>query len=708
MSSASLEAVLHPATVAVIGASRSRASVGGEIFANLVGRPFSGAVYPVHATATHVQGVRAYKTIADVPDPVDLAIVAVPAAEVHRVMRACAETEVRAAVLITAGFGESGADGARAQAAILATATQAGMRVVGPNCLGVVNTDPDVALHATFATGWPPRGNVSIASQSGALGIALLDEARDHGIGIRHFVSLGNEADVSAEDLLEHWEHDAETRVILLYLESFRDPRRFLEVARRVSRTKPIVAVKSGRSLAGARAAGSHTGAIATRDAVVDALLAQAGVVRVATLEELFDAATLFAAGHAPAGRRVAIVTNAGGPGILAADACEAHGLSVPAFADGTVRAIGKAVPEASARNPLDLLAGAKPQAFDDVLACVLGDAGVDALVVTCVPTTSADVRDIARGIVKAQSDAGKPIVACVMGKRGVDEARAILQKARIPAYSLPESAAAALAAAATHAEAARRTDVASTLPRVDVTAGRARIATDARNGGRDGDRWLRPDETTTLLDTYGLRCLPSIVARDAEAAAYAASVLGYPVVLKIVSRAVQHKTDLGGVLLDVRDAAGVREGMTTLERRMIAVGRRADLDGVLVQTTAPRGVEMFVGATRDATFGPVIAFGTGGVQLGLWNDVALRLAPVTGDESHRMLDAVRGKALLDGFRGAPPADREALAAAIQRISRLMEDLPEVLELDLNPLLALEAGRGVVVVDARIRIGVPR
>ncbi len=527
MSDASLVALLAPKTVAVVGASRSRTSVGGEIFANLVGRPFAGPVYPVNATASHVQGVRAYRRIAEVPDTVDLAVIAVPASKVPQILVECAQGGVKAAVIITAGFGESGDEGTRAQAAIVATARQTGMRLVGPNCLGVLSTDPEVALHATFSTGWPPRGNVSIASQSGALGIALLDEARDHGIGIRHFVSLGNEADVSAEDLLEYWEGDAETRVIVLYLESFRDPRRFLEVARRVSRTKPIVAVKGGRSSAGARAAGSHTGALATRDAVVDALLTQAGIVRAATLEELFDAAALLAAGCVPTGKSVAIVTNAGGPGILAADACAARGLSVPAFDGATARALAGAVPEASVRNPVDLVASAQAETFDVAIPIALGDHGINALLVACVPTTSADVREVARVIANARSYATKPVVACIMGKRGVEVARAILHEAHVPVYSLPESAASALAAAASYAECASRTEGTALRDGAAVAAAQARIL--ARTGGGDSveGRWLAPHETSALLDACGIRCLPSVQATDADAATRAASTLG-------------------------------------------------------------------------------------------------------------------------------------------------------------------------------------
>ena len=682
----------------MVGASRSRASVGGEIFANLIRRPFAGTVYPVNARAHEVQGVRAYASVTDLPEVAELAVIAVPSSAVATVLHQCGAAGTRAAVVITAGFGEAGDGGKQAEQRMVKAARAASLRLVGPNCLGVLNTDPEIALHATFATDWPPAGNVSIASQSGALGIALLDEARDHGIGVRHFVSLGNEADVSAEDLLEYWERDPGTRVILLYLETIRDPRRFLEIAGRITRQKPILAVKSGRSVAGARAAGSHTGALATRDVLVDALLSQAGVVRVSTLEELFDAATLLTTQQGPVGRRVAIVTNAGGPAILTADACEARGLMVPSFERCTLEALEESVPGATGSNPIDLLASATALEFDAAIPLALGDPGIDALIVECIPTTSTDVREVASAIASARGYARKPIVACVMGKHGVDEARALLGKARVPTYGLPESAAAALRAGVEYAAAA--------TPRPEGTqpSGTPPAGWHFRSIGAGEERWLDADETDDLLHAFGLRCLPAVTVRDAQGAIQAAEMFGWPVALKIVSRAVVHKTDIGGVLLSISNAAAAQEGVASLRRRMEHAGHEADLEGILVQPMAPRGVEMFVGATRNPVFGPAIAFGTGGVQVALWNDVTVRLAPLTSGEAAALVDSVRGRVLLDGFRGGPKGDREALVEAVLQVSRLMTAVPEVIELDLNPLLALEPGRGVVAVDARVRI----
>jgi acetyl coenzyme A synthetase (ADP forming)-like protein len=693
-----LQSLLCPKSVAVVGASRSRTSVGGEIFGNLLRRPFTGTVYPVNATAHEVQGVRAYPSVGALPEAVDLAVLAVPARSIPAVLGQCANAKTKAVVIVSDGFGESGPMGKRVQQDLLATASAAGMRIVGPNCLGVLNTDPEIALHATFATGWPPAGNVSVASQSGALGIALLDQAREHGLGIRHFVSLGNEVDVSVEDLLAFWENDPGTQVVLLYLEVIPNPRRFLEVARRVTRRKPVVAVKGGRTIAGARAAGSHTGAIATKDVLVDALLTQAGVVRVSTLEELFDVATLLGTKQAPVGRRVAIVTNAGGPGVLAADACEARGLKVQPFTPETVQALEGAVAGVRVQNPLDLLAGATAETFDAAIPLALGDMTVDVVLVECVPTTTTDVRDVARTIAAARRYAVKPIVACVMGNSGVEEARAVLAKARVPVFRLPESAASALASAARHADRSRPVPESDEEPRVQALVHLVPRFT------ATADRWLDAVEASDLLHAFGIHGLQTVCVQDSLAAIQAAEMFGWPVALKIASRAVLHKSDVGGVLLGVSGRAAVHDGIAALRRRMEASGHAQDLEGILVQPMAPRGLEMFLGASRDPAFGPAIAFGTGGVQLELWHDVVLRLGPLSTADAVAMIGSVRGRVLLEGFRGGPTGDRTALAAAIVQVSRLMEAVPDVLELDLNPLLVLEPGHGVVALDARIRV----
>jgi acyl-CoA synthetase (NDP forming) len=466
-----------------------------------------------------------------------------------------------------------------------------------------------------------------------------------------------------------------------------------------VTRTKPVIVVKSGRTAAGARAAGSHTGALATKDVLVDALLTQAGVVRVSTLEELFDAAAVLSSDHGGvAGRRVAIITNAGGPGILTADACEARGLTVPVLDKRTLDALECVAPGGAAHNPLDLLAGASAGAFDVAIPIALGDPGVDALIVECVPTTSTDVRDVARVVARAREYAQKPIVACIMGKHGVSEAQQILRAAHVPTYSLPESAASALRAGVSHAERCR-TETA-------ITTARPTPVRTFEKLGTATDRWLKPEEVANLFDAFGLQVVPSLQVEDAAEAVRAADSLGWPVALKVVSKSVLHKSDVGGVILGLSTAASVRDAVATLHRRMEAAGHAQDIDGFLVQPMAPSGIEMFIGATRDPAFGAAIAFGTGGVELELWNDVIVRLAPLSHPDAISMVNAVRGRKLLDGFRGRPRGDRQAVANAIVRASHLMEMVPDVLELDINPLLVLEPGRGAAAVDARVRVRV--
>lgn len=683
-----LDALFRPRSVAVVGASRSRDSIGGQIFHNVLAQELRGPVYPVNPHATDVQSVAAYPSLRAIPGEVDLAVIAVPRAAVMDAIEDCGAKHVRCALVITAGFGEVGAAGLAAQAALRDRARALGIRLVGPNCLGVVNTDDSVRLNANFAHAWPPRGNVSFCSQSGALGLAVLDFARDIGLGLRHFVSIGNKADVSTNDLIEYWENDDETRVILLYVESFGNPQRFLQIARRVSRKKPIIALKSGRSEAGARAASSHTGALAGADVAVDALLAQAGVVRATTLEELFDAARLLAVQPVPRGSRVGILTNAGGPAIIAADAFASRGITVPMLADETrskLRAI--LVPEASVSNPVDMVAGASSRDYDTALPILLEDGNVDAALVILVPTKSAEPIDVAAALARAHGD--KPIATCVLGECG-PEARAALDAAHVPLFAFPENAAAAFSAATRYARFRARPSVDGEAPASADRVARTRLT---------GQRWMDPDETNRLLASFDIPMAPSRIAATREDAVRAASEIGFPVALKIVSRSITHKSDVGGVVLGLADASAVASAYAKMTERF------RELDGVLVQKMATSGLETFVGMTRDPQFGALIAFGIGGTRVEIWGDVAFRVAPLGALDADEMLDAIRARKLLDGYRGAPPADRTALRNVLLGVSRLAMEAPEIVELDINPLVAFAPGHGVLAVDARARIG---
>jgi acetate---CoA ligase (ADP-forming) len=701
-----LDPLFRPRAVAVIGASRRRGTIGGDLFHNLISRDFPGAIYPVNRSADVVQSVRAYRRLEDLPEAVDLAVVVVPRDHVLGAVDECARCGVKALVVISAGFGETGAEGLALQDEVVARVRRAGMRMVGPNCLGILSTEPGAELNASFAPTWPPAGNVAFSSQSGALGLAVLDYARTLGIGISQFVSVGNRGDVSGNDLLEHWEMDPRTRVILLYLESLGNPRRFMEIARRVSRRKPIVAVKSGRSPAGARAAGSHTGALATMDVAVDALLGQAGVIRTDTIEQLFDVAVLLANQPVPAGNRLAIVTNAGGPGIMAADACDAQGLALPALSDRTVQTLRQMLPpEASLKNPIDMIASATPEAFEGSLRAILADEGIDAVLVLYVPPLVTRPGEIAAAIRRAVAGAKKPVLTCLLGDQGLDGAWATLREGHLPIYRFPENAVMALGGAARHGRWLARAEGHSfELPQEDVRRLRTALgASLVPAAGASRPRWLDLDAVRAILNAYGIRTPEAGVVDTEDAAVVAAEQLGFPVALKIASATIIHKTEVAGVALDLRTSPEVRAAFRAMTDRLTTLGKRQEMTGVVVQPMI-RGVETFVGLTEAKDFGTLIAFGMGGTDLELQRDVVFRVNPITDLDASEMLQEVRGAAHLTGFRGSLGADRPALIGALQRTSRLAQDFPEIVELDLNPLIALPPGQGAIAVDARIRV----
>ena len=712
-----LEAVFRPRSVAVIGASRNRGSVGGEIFHNLIANGYTGAVYPVNSKSPVVQSVRAYATIDEVPEVVDLAVIVVPGAYVNETLEACGKRGVKAAVVISAGFKETGGDGRERERKMVEIARHYGMRVIGPNCLGVLNTEAGVRLDATFAPTYPPSGPVAFSSQSGALGLAILDYAKALQIGISHFASVGNKADVSGNDLLEFWEKDPGTRIILLYWESFGNPRRFLEIARRVGRTKPIIAVKSGRTGAGMRAASSHTGSLAGADSAVSALCTQAGVIRTDTMEELFDVAMLLANQPVPRGHRVGIVTNAGGPGIMASDALEARGLEVATLEDSTIAALREFLPpEASTRNPVDMIASASVESFEKAVRLVANDPNVDSLLVLYVPPIVTTATDVAQAIVRgnetAKADARarglnpKPILSCFLGSHGVPESLHSLHAGHIPSYSFPEAAASALVRAVRYGQWLEQPEGVKVIF-ADVDRAKADAVLDAamqRIADDSNGAWLTPDETVELLAAYRIASPATAFATTPDAAATAAASVGFPVVVKLASATMTHKSDVGGVRLGLRNEAEVREAFATISSTLTQLGKRAEMSGVTVQPMVTDGVETIVGMTRDASFGPLLLFGLGGVQVELMKDVIFRVSPLTDLDARQMLRGIRGAALLDGYRGAPPADQPALQEAILRLSQLATDHPQIAEMELNPLKALPPGRGCVALDARVLV----
>ncbi len=657
-------------------------------------------MYPVNPGAGYVRSVQAYASIADVPAKVDLAVLCVPSEKILGAVEQCGQAGVRGLVIITAGFSEIGGDGAAREAGLKRLLKRFNMRAVGPNCLGVVNTAASTQLNATFAPHYPPAGKVAFASQSGALGVAILDQAKDLGIGISHFVSVGNRADLHIPELLEFWQSDSGTDVILLYLESFGDPTGFSRVARQVSRTTPIVAVKGGRTMAGQKAASSHTGALAGQDAAAAALFHQAGVIRVDTVEELFDMAMLLANQPLPGGGRLGILTNAGGPGILAADCAEASGLSVPGLSERTRLKLSQFLPpEASLANPVDLIAAGGPQEFDRAAGVLLESGEIDALLAIFVPPVASDTDGVAQRLVAHAENAAIPMVTCFLGSHGLPEALSTLEGGNVPSYRYPEAAVRALARARDYALWKKR-PVEAAPAFQDVDQNRAKAALEEVQA----DGWLTPDGARSLIEAYGIFHVESRFVATEEEAAQVAENLGYPLVMKLVADGVVHKSDVQGVRLGLRDASQVRASMRRMRQDLETLGGGGAFRGVLLQPMVTQGVEVAVGSVVDPALGQLVMVGTGGVNLELLGDVRFGLHPLSKTDVQENIRSLRGFPLLDGYRNRPKADVAALETLVLRVDRLLKDCPEILEMDLNPVLVLPQGLGCTVVDVRVRV----
>ena len=696
---ASLRYFFKPSSVAVVGASRDPSSIGYRILQALIMNRFQGPVYPVNAKGGVVGSMRAYASVSALPEPIDLAIISVPRDAVLGVVDECAARGVKSLIVITAGFAEANEDGRRLQKQLLEKVRGYGMRMVGPNCMGLLNADPAVQLNASFSPVFPPAGRIAMSSQSGALGLAILALATERQLGISTFVSVGNKADVSGNDLLQYWEVDDGTDVILLYLESFGNPRRFARIARRVSRSKPIIAVKAGRTLAGKRAAGSHTAALAANDVAVDALFRQTGVIRAETLDEMFDLAAALENQPLPAGRRIGIVTNAGGPGILCTDACEAAGLVVPQLGEATASELRQFLPAAaSVSNPVDMIASARADAYQRTIETVLPSPDIDALIVIYIPVDRNDSQAIAKAIcdgVERGRDGGvksKPVLACLMS--GNAPRSLTTAHETIPSYMFPEAAAKVLAKAVTYAEwRSKPLAMVPGFPDIDKDQAKAIVANAIRTRGGG---WLSAEESRALLSAFRIPQAAGGLARTADQAAEIARSLGYPVAAKLASQHVLHKSDVGAVRLNIQNEDALRRAFEEIAQ--------PGMEGVLVQQMLSKGVEVMIGVTEDPLFGPLIAFGLGGIHVEILADVRFRVTPLTDRDAQEMVREIRGYRLLEGYRGHAPADINAIEEVLLRISRLVEDVPEVRELDLNPVFALAPGQGCSVVDARVRV----
>ncbi len=692
---ASIASVLRPRSIAVVGAGRHPANVGHQVVRSLLVGDFSGTVYPVNPAARAVCGVPAFPALLSIPEPVDLAVVAVPAAAVPGVIEEAASAGVRAVTIITAGFGETGRSGAAVETELLSVARRHGMRIVGPNCLGVINTDPDVRMIATFGSLDPQPGHLALVSQSGAVGMVLTEQTRTAGLGLSAFVSVGNKLDVSPNDLLCFFEADERTSAVALYLESLGNPRKFARIARRVGAAKPIVALKAGRTTAGARGARSHTAAAATPEVTVTALLRSAGVIKVDRLEELLDVSAILLASPLPAGRRVALVGNSGGPLILTADACEGAGLAVPELGAATRQALGEVlVAEAASANPVDLTADGTAAMLERALDIVLGDDAIDAVITVVVETMAISAAAVRQTTARVVRRAGKPIVACSVEAAAPREPGRAVHVAEIPS---PERAATALGRVCGYAQWRRRP-----LPPADQSEEPSdhpviREIVDAKLASSPGGGWLALDQATRLLAACGLPVLPAHPAASAAEAAAVAEAVGFPVALKARAGDLVHKSDVGGVTLGLADSEAVRTAYETMQARL-----GAQMGGAVIQPMAAPGVEAIVGLATDPEFGPVVMAGLGGVLTDLLRDREFAVPPLEPGAADAMVASLRAAPLLDGYRGAPKADRQALVAVIETVARVAEEIPELAELDLNPILVGPAG--AIAVDCKARI----
>ena len=704
---ASIRPFFMPNAVAIAGASRDQSSIGYRILDELLRAGFKGPLYAINPNAPEVHFIKTLNSIRDIPQPVDLAIIAVPRGAVLSVVDDCAARGVRALVVITAGFSEGGAEGRELQEELLRKVRGYGMRMIGPNCMGLLNADPDIRLNASFSPVFPESGNLAMSSQSGALGLAVLALAAERQLGFSTFISVGNKADVSGNDLLQYWETDPHTGVILLYLESFGNPRRFARIARRVGRSKPIVAVKAGRTRSGRRAAGSHTAALAADDTAVDALFRQTGVIRADTIDGLFDIASALGSQPLPRGRRVAIVTNAGGPGILCADACEAGGLTISEFSDSVQKKLKAFLPAAATvANPVDMVASAGPESYRQSIKTVLAVSDIDSLVVIYIPVDRSDTQSYADAIRlgieegRTTGGAGKPVLACLMTSAMRQEPLRTPDET-IPVYSFPEAPAMALAKCVSYAE--WRAELPGVVPEFDDTDPKAARYIIREALRQRGNGWLKPEEIRAVLSAYRIKQPSGALAKSADEAVRIAEGVGFPVAMKLVSSLIVHKTEAGGVRLNVLSEEEVRRTYALIQAACQQASSTPP-EGVLVQNMVTGGVELMAGITGDPLFGSLLAFGLGGVNVEILHDVQFRVTPVTDSDARQMVHEIRGFPLLKGYRGRPPADIDAIEEVLLRLSRMAEEIPEIAEMDLNPILALPPGQGCCAVDARIRV----
>jgi acetyltransferase len=674
---ASLKAILYPKSIAVVGASRYPGTIGYALVRSLIESGYAGAVYPVNPNIEVVSSIKTYPSVTAIPGDVEMAVIAVPAPVVLKVAEECGQKGVKGLIVISDGFKEAGPEGAARERELREIALGHGMRVVGPNCMGVINTDPAINMNATFSPAVNLPGNVSFLSQSGAMGEVILDYARSLNIGLSTFVSAGNRADVSPNDLVQYWEHDPATKV-----------------------------VKSGSTSAGSRAASSHTGALATSETVTEALFRQTGILRVNGIEELFDVASLLSNQPIPKGRRLVIVTNGGGPGILAADAASNHGLLLPEILPETTEAIKLHLKRnIRINNPIDTTAQASPAEFEGILQELAADKGSDAVLFIFVPPSTVDVKEVENGLRRVAPlfrHHKKTLLVCFMGHKGLSAEVGTPGK-YVPSYLFPESAISALAKAVEYSERLARPQSAP-VKLHDIKREKAKqIIQDAVKQSAQRN-WLSIEQIAGLLDSYGIHFAETRLAKTPEETAAVAANTGFPVVIKLASATITHKTDVGGVKLNIQNEVEAKQAYADIKAKLTELGKANQMDGVMIQKMVTEGIETIVGVSSDPSFGHLIMFGMGGINAELLKDVVFRLNPLTEQDAKELIGSVKMSKLFDGYRGTPPSDTPALKDLLLRLSAMVEDNPQITELDFNPVKVLPAGQGYWVVDARIAV----
>jgi acetate---CoA ligase (ADP-forming) len=702
----SLEYILRPRSVSVIGASNRPGAVGGLILKSLLMNGFKGLLYPINSNYQNVLSIQAYPSILNVPGEVDLAVIATPRNQILSLVDECGRKKVKGIIVVADGFREKDEEGALLEREMVDIAFGYGMRIIGPNCNGVINTDPEIKLNATFTLINPEPGNISFVSQSGALGLGILQYAINLNIGFANFVSVGNRVDIAPTDLMQYWEKDPRTKVILLYLESFDNPEIFSKVSRRVSIQKPILAIKGGSTPEGSRATRSHTGAMATPSIISDALLQEAGIVAVNSISELFDSAILLANQPVPRSRNTVIVSAGGGPGILTADACIRNGLKLPEISAETrakIKSVSKR--DININNPVDLTAGVSAGDFEAVLEILAEDTAYDSIITICIPPAGLEVSDVEEALGKASGiirKNNKPLLACFVGMK--QSKGKMFENNFIPYYLFPEEAVLALSNAVKYNE--LKNQRIGIIPEFrDIEKGKAQqLINRILTGSRERPLWISYPDVNELLKCYGIRFVETRVADTLDKAAIAAEKIGFPVVIKLNSPSITHKTDVGGVVLDVTTTQQVKDAFSQIENNLVKIGRQNEMQGVIIQHQIKDGVEIIAGSSEDILLGHVVMFGMGGIQAELMKDTALRLSPLTDLKAKDLINSVKITKILNGYRGMPRFDTQSIEELLLRISALVSDIPQISEIDLNPVKVQIEGHGYQVIDGRILV----